>query len=169
MRSIRLSAKDGPKAQGLRLPGSPREASTPQSWLLDVYNQIFRSYVFGPSGFWTMAPLCYASKFDPFLSLDCAGVEGVGAQSKAIWQPCEEGGGKRKWKLNYAFSSFEFFLHFFSIPFRSVDGWMECHVLVRYSGRLGERRKNETSWRNMILNVCPYICVCVFWADYLFG
>ena len=40
------------------------------------------SYVFGPSGFWTMAPLCYAAKFDPFLSLDCARVEGVGAQSK---------------------------------------------------------------------------------------
>ena len=28
-----------------------------------------------------MAPLCYAAKFDPFLSLDCAGVEVVGAQS----------------------------------------------------------------------------------------
>ena len=44
--------------------------------------QIFRSYVFGPSGFWTLAPLCYAAKLDPFLSLDCARVEGVGAQSK---------------------------------------------------------------------------------------
>ena len=42
----------------------------------------FRSYVFGPLGFWTMAPLHYAAKFDPFLSLDCARVEGVGAQSK---------------------------------------------------------------------------------------
>ena len=30
------------------------------------------SYVFGPSGFWTMAPLRYAAKFDPFLSLDWA-------------------------------------------------------------------------------------------------
>ena len=40
------------------------------------------SYVFCPSGFWTMAPICYAAKFDPFLSLDCARVEGVGAQSK---------------------------------------------------------------------------------------
>ena len=29
-----------------------------------------------------MAPLCYAAKFDPFLSLDCARVEGIGAQSK---------------------------------------------------------------------------------------
>ena len=27
-----------------------------------------------------MAPLCYAAKFDPFLSLDCARVEGVGAK-----------------------------------------------------------------------------------------
>ena len=34
--------------------------------------QIFRLYVFGPSGFWTMAPLRCAAKFDPFLSLDCA-------------------------------------------------------------------------------------------------
>ena len=40
------------------------------------------SYVFGPSGFWSMAPLRYAAKFDPLLSLDCARVEGVGAQSK---------------------------------------------------------------------------------------
>ena len=38
----------------------------------DGYNRIFRSYVFGPSGFWTMAPLRYAAKFDPFISLDCA-------------------------------------------------------------------------------------------------
>ena len=29
-----------------------------------------------------MAPLRYAAKFDPFLSLDCARVEGVGAQRK---------------------------------------------------------------------------------------
>ena len=28
--------------------------------------------MFGPSGFWTMAPLRYVAKFDPFLSLDCA-------------------------------------------------------------------------------------------------
>ena len=39
----------------------------------------------------------YAAKFNPFLSLDCARVEGVGAQSKgrkglnfAIWQPCPQ-------------------------------------------------------------------------------
>ena len=39
-----------------------------------------RSYVFGPSGFRTMAPLRCAAKFDPLLSLDCARVEGVGAE-----------------------------------------------------------------------------------------
>ena len=42
------------------------------TWLPDGYSQILRSYVFGPSGFLTMAPLRYAAKFDPFLSLDCA-------------------------------------------------------------------------------------------------
>ena len=41
-----------------------------------------------------MAPLCFAAKLDPFLSLDCTRVEGVEAQCKerkgsnfAIWQP----------------------------------------------------------------------------------
>ena len=53
-----------------------------EAWLPDGYSRILRSYVFGPSGFWTMAQLHYAAKFDPFLSLDCARVEGVGAQSK---------------------------------------------------------------------------------------
>ena len=49
------------------------KCKTPEtSWLPDGYSQIFRLYVFGPSGFWTMATL----------SLDCARVEGVGAQSK---------------------------------------------------------------------------------------
>ena len=51
-----------------------------KAWLPGGYSQIFRSYVFGHSGFWTMAPLCYAAKFDPFLSLDCARVEGMGDQ-----------------------------------------------------------------------------------------
>ena len=51
-------------------------------WLPDGYSQIFRLYVFGPSGFWTMALLRYTANFDPLLSLDCARVEGVGAQSK---------------------------------------------------------------------------------------
>ena len=53
-----------------------------------------RSYVYGPSGFRTMAPLRYAAKFDPFLSfLDCAPTPSTLAQSKerkgsnfAIWQ-----------------------------------------------------------------------------------
>ena len=40
------------------------------AWLRDGYSQIFRPYSFGPSGFWTMAPLRYAAKFDPFLSLE---------------------------------------------------------------------------------------------------
>ena len=37
-------------------------------WLPDGCSRIFRSYVIGPSGFWTMAPPRYAAKF-------------------AIWQP----------------------------------------------------------------------------------
>ena len=55
----------------------------------------FRSFVFGPSGFWIMAPLRCAAKFDPFLSLDCTTTPSTLAQSKerkgsnfAIWQPC---------------------------------------------------------------------------------
>ena len=32
-----------------------------ESWLPDGYSQILRSYVFGPSGFWTMAPLLMLS------------------------------------------------------------------------------------------------------------
>ena len=62
-------------------------------WLPDGYSQFLRLYVFGPSGFWTMAPLRYAAKFDPFLSLDYARVESVGAPSNerkgsnsVIWQ-----------------------------------------------------------------------------------
>ena len=42
--------------------------------------------MFGPLGFWTMALLRYAAKFDPFLSLDCARVEGVRAQSNTSMQ-----------------------------------------------------------------------------------
>ena len=63
------------------------------SWLPDDHSQNFRSYVFGPSGFWTMAPLRYVAKFDPFLSLDCAPTPSTLAQCKerkgsnfAIWQ-----------------------------------------------------------------------------------
>ena len=43
-----------------------------------------------PRAWRTMAPLRCIAKFDPFLSLDCAWVEGEGAQSNfAIWQPCQ--------------------------------------------------------------------------------
>ena len=51
-------------------------------WLPDGYSQIFRSNVFGSLGFWTMAPLCYTAKFDPFRSLDCAPMPSTLAQSK---------------------------------------------------------------------------------------
>ena len=44
--------------------------------------RFLRSYVYGPSGFRTMAPLRYAAKFDPFLSLDCAPTPSTLAQSK---------------------------------------------------------------------------------------
>ena len=47
-------------------------AGSAQAWLPDGYSQIFRLYLFGPLGFWTMAPLRCTAKFDPFLSLDCA-------------------------------------------------------------------------------------------------
>ena len=40
------------------------------------------SYVFGPSGFWTLAPLRCAAKFDPFFSLDYAPTPSTLAQSK---------------------------------------------------------------------------------------
>ena len=50
--------------------------------LPDGYSQIFGSYVFCPFGFWTMAPLCYAAKFDPFLSLDYTLTPSTLAQSK---------------------------------------------------------------------------------------
>ena len=53
--------------------------------------------MFGPSGFWTMAPLRCAAKLYPFLSLDCAPTPSTLAQSKerkgsnfAIWQPCRQ-------------------------------------------------------------------------------
>ena len=42
---------------------SKRAASPSKAWLPDDDSQIFRSYVFGPSGFRTMAPLCSAAKF----------------------------------------------------------------------------------------------------------
>ena len=45
---------------------------SPSPWLPDGFSHFFMSYVIGPSGFWTMALLRYAAKFDPSLSLDCA-------------------------------------------------------------------------------------------------
>ena len=63
---------------------------------LRVQASMVARWLFGPSGFWTMASLRYAAKFDPFLSLDCAPTPSTLAQSKerkgsnlAIWQPCE--------------------------------------------------------------------------------
>ena len=75
--------------------GTGIPATRVKAWLLDGYSQIFRSYVLGPSGFWTMTPLRYAAKFDTFLSLDCAPTPSTLVQFKerkgsnfAIWQPC---------------------------------------------------------------------------------
>ena len=66
------------QAAGQQVPEGPPQlqGGLLQAWLPDGYSQIFRSYVFGPSGFWIMALLRYAAKFDPFLSLDNARVEG---------------------------------------------------------------------------------------------
>ena len=36
---------------------SEKWEGTLQAWLPDGYSQIFRPYAFGPSGFWTIAPL----------------------------------------------------------------------------------------------------------------
>ena len=44
--------------------------------------RFLESYVFGPSGYWTMAPLCYAAKLDSFLSLDCVPTPSNLVQSK---------------------------------------------------------------------------------------
>ena len=44
--------------------------------------EFLESYMLGHSGFWTMAPLPYAAKFDPLLSLDCAHTPSTLAQSK---------------------------------------------------------------------------------------
>ena len=60
----------------------------------DCCSRIFKSDVFGPLSLKAMAPLRYAAKFDPFLSLDCAPTPSTLAQSKerkgsnfAIWRP----------------------------------------------------------------------------------
>ena len=54
--------------------------------------------MFGPLGLCTVAPLRYAAKFDPFLSLDCTPTPSTLAQSKerkgsnfAIWQHFYQG------------------------------------------------------------------------------
>ena len=81
-----------------KIPNQKQSSQRYRAWLPDGYSQIYRSYayVLGPSGLWTTAPLRYAAKFDPFLSLDCAPMPGPStmAQSKerkgsnfAIWQP----------------------------------------------------------------------------------
>ena len=51
-----------------------------KAWLPDGYSQRFKS-VFGPSGFWTMAPLRYAAKFDPFLSFQILPSGNLGMQT----------------------------------------------------------------------------------------
>ena len=72
--------------------GGPRAVTTSKlgnllaegrkAWLPDGYSLIFRFCVFGPSGFWTMAPLRYAANSDPFLFSDCAPTPSTLAQSK---------------------------------------------------------------------------------------
>ena len=52
--------------------------------------------MFGPSGFWTMAPLHYTAKFDSFLSLDCTGVEDGEAQGRDQILPSGNLGGERR-------------------------------------------------------------------------
>ena len=51
------------KEKGFERRGRRRRKATHPpffpTWLPDGYSQISRSHVFGPSGFWTMAPLCY--------------------------------------------------------------------------------------------------------------
>ena len=51
-----------------------------RAWLPDGYSQIFRLYVFDPSGFWTMAPLrckiCHLATFGLSLS---------GGKEKEMW------------------------------------------------------------------------------------
>ena len=90
---VSTSSGSGSGSAGLRPSARHPARHVFQACLPDGYSQIFRSYVFGPSGFWTMAPLRCAAKFGPFLSLDCAPIPSTLAQSKerkgsnfAIWQ-----------------------------------------------------------------------------------
>ena len=74
--------------------GSTRARSRSRARLSDGDSQILRLYVFGHSGFWTMAPLCYAVKFDPFHSLDCA--KERKESNFAIWQHCSRASFARR-------------------------------------------------------------------------
>ena len=49
-----------------RLDPTRNMSKKAQAWLPDGNSQTLRSYLFGPSVFWTMALLRYAAKFDPF-------------------------------------------------------------------------------------------------------
>ena len=89
----------GPSA-GASTSASGTPTLPPKPRLSDGYSQIFRLYGHNPSGFWTMALLRYAAKFDPFLSLVCATTPSTLAQSKerkgsnfAIWKPCPKPSG----------------------------------------------------------------------------
>ena len=80
---VSLRVVEDAEKRGLLKPGDTIIEPTSGNFgkeVPDGYSQIFRSYVFGSSGVWTMAPLRCAAKCDPFLSLDCARVEGVGAR-----------------------------------------------------------------------------------------
>ena len=67
MFNVVLANVTGAEITGLNITSTwykdPKSGSL-KAGLPDGYSQIFRWYVFGPSGFWTMAPLRYAAKFD---------------------------------------------------------------------------------------------------------
>ena len=58
--SLTCTGRTRSRTTAASLPAERCSSTTTQSWswLPDGYSQIFRSYVFGPSGYWTMAPLC---------------------------------------------------------------------------------------------------------------
>ena len=59
-----------------------------RQWLPDGYSQILMSYVIDTSGFWTMAPLRYAAKFDPVRTSPSTLAQSKGRTGSnfAIWQ-----------------------------------------------------------------------------------